>query len=67
MEDDCSLVVEDAGTLDDDVRQGLGLELVRSVVCSGLNGSFALRALPSGGTSAEVRFPRVVSGASSRS
>jgi two-component sensor histidine kinase len=67
MEEDCSLVVEDAGTLDGDVHQGLGLELVRSVVHSGLNGSFALRSLPTGGTSAEVRFPLVVSGASSRS
>jgi two-component sensor histidine kinase len=55
---DWSLVVEDAGVLERPVRQGLGLELVRSVVGSGLKGSFVLRALPDGGTEAEVRFPR---------
>jgi two-component sensor histidine kinase len=63
-DEDCSLVVEDAGTLLD-VPQGLGLELVRSVVQGGLNGSFDLRSLPGGGTLAEVRFPRL-SGARSR-
>ena len=57
-DEDCSLVVEDAGTLRD-VPQGLGLELVRSVVQGGLNGSFDLRSLPGGGTLAEVRFPRL--------
>jgi two-component sensor histidine kinase len=55
---ECFLAVEDAGTLSDDARSGLGLELVRSVVRNGLSGSFDLRALPDGGTVAEVRFPR---------
>jgi two-component sensor histidine kinase len=55
---DWSLVVQDAGVLERPVRQGLGLDLVRSVVESGLKGSFVLRALPGGGTEAEVRFPR---------
>ena len=48
------LRVDDAGVLRPNA--GLGLELVRQTVEYGLRGSFELRALPGGGTRAEVVF-----------
>ena len=52
------LRVDDRGS-DLDGATGFGLELVRRVVEQGLGGSFELRALPGGGTRAEVVFPAV--------
>lgn len=51
------LQVDDGGNGVEDA--GLGLQLVRRMVEHGLRGSFELRALPGGGTRAEVVFPEM--------
>jgi two-component sensor histidine kinase len=44
---------------DAEVAPGFGLDLVRRMVEQGLDGTFELRALPGGGTRADVVFPAV--------
>jgi two-component sensor histidine kinase len=51
------LTVDDCGK-GVDGNDGVGLGLVRRLVEDGMNGYFALRPRPGGGTRAEVAWPR---------